>query len=407
MEEQRRVLIVDDNAMNVGVLSRILRKEYDLETAADGEECLTKLSAFKPQLVLLDIMMPGIDGYETCRRIKSSSLGDSVQVILVSSKGTTADRVHGYEVLADDYVVKPFDHNELLSKVRAHFRLRNLRVDLAEHQANEALSRLCSLVSQMSLDIHEHTALIEEIQRELNVSGTDDPDVLIHAMVRLADTNKATQERLASAERKLREEAKEIASHASEARTDALTLLPNRRAFDEELARRIAEADRLGGDLCAVMIDIDHFKHFNDEYGHPAGDEVLQTIGRVLGRAIRQMDLVARYGGDEFAALMPTSSFEDAQCGARRIREVIENSIVHFEDRTLRVTASVGLAERLTGEDGLSLIKRADEALYASKKAGRNCICWHDGKKTHSDTNNKPSLPILQLKTAAMNAVGT
>ena len=343
--------------------------------------------------------MPGMDGYETCRRIKSGPLGDSVQVILVSGKGTTADRVHGYEALADDYVVKPFDHDELLSKVRAHFRLRNLRVESEQHEAHQALARLCSLVNQMSTDINEHTHLIEEIQRELNVSGPESPDALIHAMVRLADTNKATQGRLASAERKLREQAQEIESHASEARTDALTLLPNRRAFDEELARRIAEANRLDGHLCAVMIDIDHFKHFNDQYGHPAGDEVLQAMGRVLGRAIRQMDLVARYGGDEFAALMPASSFEDARCGARRIREVIENSVVHFEDRTLQVTASVGLAERLPGEDGLSLIKRADEALYASKKAGRNCIHWHDGKETHTVANSEtPPLPAVQLE---------
>jgi DNA-binding response OmpR family regulator len=122
VEQRGRVLIVDDNAMNVDVLRRILRKEYELDTAASGEECLAKLSAFEPQLVLLDIMMPGMDGYETCRRIKSSPLGDSVQVILVSSKGTAADRVHGCEALADDYVVRPFDHDEMLSTVRAHFR---------------------------------------------------------------------------------------------------------------------------------------------------------------------------------------------------------------------------------------------------------------------------------------------
>ncbi len=262
MEQHGRVLIVDDNAMNVDVLRRILRKEYELDTAASGDECLAKLLAFKPQLVLLDIMMPGMDGYETCRRIKSGPLGDSVQVILVSGKGTAADRVHGYEALADDYVVKPFDHDELLSKVRAHFRLRNLRVESQQHEAHEALARLCGLVNQMSTDISEHTNLIEEIQRELSVSGSESPDALIHAMVRLADTNKATQGRLASAERKLREQAQEIESNASEARTDALTLLPNRRAFDEELARRIAEADRLDGRLCAVMIDIDHFKTF-------------------------------------------------------------------------------------------------------------------------------------------------
>lgn len=399
MEQHGRVLIVDDNAMNIDVLRRILRKEYELEAAASGNECLTKLSSFKPQLVLLDIMMPGMDGYETCRRIKERPLEHSVQVILVSGKGTATDRVRGYESQADDYVVKPFDHEELLSKVRAHFRMRNQRIGPQTHEANKALARLHSLVDQMSSDITEHTQVIEEIQRGLNIAGTGNSDALIQAMVRLADTNKATQARLASSERKLREEAQEIASHASEARTDALTLLANRRAFNEELCRRIAEADCLDRHLCAVMIDIDHFKHLNDQHGHLAGDEVLQATGRVLARAIRQMDLVARYGGDEFATLMPASSFEEARCGARRIREVIESLVVQFADRTFRITASLGLAERLPGEDGLSLVKRADEALYAAKKAGRNCVHWHDGKETHSVAdNNTPPLPKAHIE---------
>jgi len=344
--------------------------------------------------------MPVMDGYETCRLIKSGPLGDSVQVILVSGKGTAADRVHGYQVLADDYVVKPFDHDELLSKVRAHFRLRNLQADSQRHEAHEAAARLCSLVNQMSADIDEHTHLIGQIQQELDVAGGTHPDALIQAMVRLADTNKATQGRLATAERRLRDEAQEIASHASEARTDALTLLPNRRAFDEELARRMAEAERCNALLCALMIDVDYFKDLNDRYGHPAGDQVLQAIARVLERTVRQMDLGARYGGDEFAALMPASSLEDAQCGARRIREAIENTVVHFEGQTLRVTVSIGLAERLPSEDGVSLIKRADEALYAAKRAGRNCIRLHDGKAMSTVSKDESvSFPGVPLET--------
>jgi DNA-binding response OmpR family regulator len=130
-EQRGRVLIVDDNAMNVDVIRRILRKEYELDFAASGEECLAKLPTFKPHLVLLDIMMPGMDGYETCRRIRASSSEELIQVIFVSGRGTAADRVHGYEAYADDYIVKPFDHDELLHKVRAHFRFRGLQVELA------------------------------------------------------------------------------------------------------------------------------------------------------------------------------------------------------------------------------------------------------------------------------------
>lgn len=120
MSTKGRILIVDDVPTNVDILRRILRKDYDLETAGSGEECLAKLAAFDPQLVLLDIMMPGIDGFETCRRIKASDRGGSIQVILVSGKGSLAERLNGYASQADDYVIKPFDHEEMLSKVRVH-----------------------------------------------------------------------------------------------------------------------------------------------------------------------------------------------------------------------------------------------------------------------------------------------
>ena len=141
MTAKGRILIVDDIPTNVDILRRILRKDYDLETAASGEECLAKLPAFKPQLVLLDIMMPGIDGYETCRRIKSSDLGPFIQVILVSGKGSAAERLQGYEAQADDYIVKPFNHEELLSKVRVHFRLGNIATATVGRQ--RAIADLC------------------------------------------------------------------------------------------------------------------------------------------------------------------------------------------------------------------------------------------------------------------------
>jgi DNA-binding response OmpR family regulator len=155
MEQCGKVLLVDDNTTGIDILRRILRNEYRLEIAVSGEECLEKILTFKPQLVLLDIMMPDIDGYETCRRIKLGPLGGFVQVILVSCREMTVDRVRGYDALADDYIVKPFDRDELLSKVRAHFRMRDIQANAAERDAAKAFRRRMSLVGQLSKRAHE------------------------------------------------------------------------------------------------------------------------------------------------------------------------------------------------------------------------------------------------------------
>lgn len=150
MEKRGRILVVDDNAMNLDILCRILRKDYELATAENGQECLTKVAEFQPQLVLLDIMMPGMDGYEACHRIKSAAIGEFVQVILVSGKGSPAERLKGYEANADDYIVKPFNHDEMVSKVRVQFRLARAHQELAatkdqlEIYANE-LERLVAM----------------------------------------------------------------------------------------------------------------------------------------------------------------------------------------------------------------------------------------------------------------------
>lgn len=162
MEQCGRVLLVDDNTTGIAILRRILRNEYRLEIAVSGEECLEKILTFKPQLVLLDIMMPGIDGYETCRRVKFGPLGGFVQVILVSCRRMTVDRVRGYDALADDYIVKPFDHDELLSKVRATFRMRDIQANATEQGAGKAFRRRMSLVDQLSKSAHERLASCNE-----------------------------------------------------------------------------------------------------------------------------------------------------------------------------------------------------------------------------------------------------
>ena len=167
-----RILIVDDCRVNVRILVELLRDEYRLETAASGEECLAKLIGFSPELVLLDIMMPGLDGYEVCRRIKDSPLGGFTQVILVSGRASAAERLKGYDAGADDYVVKPFDHDELLAKVRTHFRLRN------------TLKNLWNANSQIQKFNNELETLAAERTREVVATR----DVAIFALAKLADS---------------------------------------------------------------------------------------------------------------------------------------------------------------------------------------------------------------------------
>ena len=155
------------------------------------------------------------------------------------------------------------------------------------------------------------------------------------------------QEQLKSAEVKLQEQAHQIEVHAADALTDALTGGANRRAFDSELGRRFAEFKRRGTPFCLLMLDVDHFKKFNDVHGHLAGDEVLRGVARVLRETCRGMDIVARYGGEEFAVIMPSTTIREAQTGVLRICTRIAESQFDFEGKKLKVTV-----ERRPGRSG-------------------------------------------------------
>lgn len=161
--------------------------------------------------------------------------------------------------------------------------------------------------------------------------------------------------------------------------TDALTSLFNRRALDDELNRRMAEWHRRQSVFCLVMIDVDHFKKFNDVHGHQAGDEVLRGVAKVLSQTMREMDMVARFGGEEFALVLPMTNLIEGRRAAERARVAIEGAIFPFENSDLRVTASLGVAEVSDVDQVGTLVKRADAALYGAKKSGRNRVWHHDG----------------------------
>ena len=179
------------------------------------------------------------------------------------------------------------------------------------------------------------------------------------------------QQRMTQRLNELNEELEERAT------TDGLTKLPNRRAFDETLEREISRAQRQSHPLTLCMLDVDHFKLFNDTYGHQAGDLVLQQVGEVMNESVRQADYPARYGGEEFSVIMPFIDGPKARFGAERIRKNIESMRVNYKGRVLKVTVSIGcatVAGKSVAYSPEELIKEADEALYRAKEAGRNRV---------------------------------
>lgn len=268
--------------------------------------------------------------------------------------------------------------------------------------ALSALENLHTLASTVRADVGQHSDQVEEINRELT-NGDKSEASMNASLAKLLEANERLQAQLDSAEKKLESQADEIERTAADARTDALTQITNRRGFDDFLARRVAEWQRRARPFCLLMMDIDHFKKFNDTHGHQAGDEVLRRVAASLSKTSRDMDFVTRYGGEEFGVIMADSVVSEALTACERLREAVEGTQIPFEGKSLQVTVSQGLAEVTPADDAASIIKRADDALYASKKAGRNCGHFHDGTTSvpFADVEVTPSEPASAEETPA------
>lgn len=293
--EKPKILIVDDATENIDILYSLLKADYRVSAAKNGIKGFKMAIQNQPDVILLDIVMPEMDGYEVCRLLKETEETKNTPVIFVTARTQALDEAKAFSLGAVDYITKPFVPIVVKARIKTHIALK---------RKNDMLEELVSL--------------------------------------------------------------------------DGLTNIFNRRKFDGQLIHEWRKAQRRNESLSVIFIDIDHFKRFNDNYGHARGDECLQQVAACLARRLkRPEDFIARYGGEEFVIILPRTGLEGVtHMGENLVHAVWALGVPHlFSDTSDVVTISAGAGTTTPvphNGSPIELVKVADKMLYASKKNGRN-----------------------------------
>lgn len=472
-----RILVVDDILPNVKLLEAKLSSEYyDVLTATSGEEALQRVAQDSPDIILLDVMMPGMDGFEVCRRIKENPAYAHIPVVMVTALTDTSDKVRGLEAGADDFLSKPLNDTALMARVRSLVRLK-MTVDEWRNRENTAnqLGINENTTNVMNEPVEEARVLIVEDQtfesdkiadtlfrdrdivipvdsgiKAMELVSEHDFELIIISLnlknedgLRLCSHLKSNErtrsvpilmiatdedmdrvargleigahdyvmrpvdrnEILARARTQIRRRRFQDRLQAnyevslSMALTDPLTGLYNRRYMEVHLQKLLQKNLESKKHLCVLLLDIDHFKNFNDTYGHGVGDEVLKAVAFRLKDSLRSFDLVARLGGEEFVAILPDTNEDMSQFISERLRRSIGERTVKCSapEGEVTVTTSIGGAYIEPGEHTVqAVLDRADKALYEAKEAGRNCTVFEKWGKLDSEQFRQEPRPIIE-----------
>ena len=446
-----RILVVDDVDANVRLLEAKLSAEYyEVLTATDGPSALAVAAREQPDIILLDVMMPGMDGFEVCRRLKDDAATRHIPVVLVTALDGRQDRIAGLDAGADEFLTKPLDDLFLFSRVKSLTRLKLVIDELRQREASGrklgaiegVASRLAAtggrvlivddqerqaqrIAAELSI---EHRPVIETEPEKALLTARGPVDLLIvnacskafdglriAAQVRsdeqsrhlpiLAIVDVDDRQRVVKAmelgvndvlarpvdpqelaarvrtqikRKRYTDFLRTNLDHSLElAVTDQLTGLHNRRYMFGQLKALVDRTAQGGEPVSALLIDLDHFKLVNDGFGHDVGDEVLREFAVRLATNVRAIDLPCRFGGEEFAVIMPDTRIEDAQRIAERIRLHVGGASFRVSGgrESLTCTISIGVATTTgEGDSPDKLLKRADAALYEAKAAGRNRV---------------------------------
>ncbi len=246
-----------------------------------------------------------------------------------------------------------------------------------EAEIVEATERLRLFARTLAQDVDAHQSEVQAVNNSLHeTTDSQREEAICEAVNRLIEANETMQQQLQSAQDQIQSQACQLESAERKANTDALTRVGNRRAFDEHLAKRFAQGPGQAGTL--ALLDIDNFKQFNDTHGHRTGDEVLRVVAGLISSRLESLGIVARYGGEEFAIVLDGYRLADSLTIVEVARQAIGSREIQFENKRLRVTASVGMAELGHDETADDWLQRADDCLYHSKKMGRDCAHWSE-----------------------------
>lgn len=253
------------------------------------------------------------------------------------------------------------------------------------------LQNLSLWTSEFAGDVSKYQTQLTSISQRVQSGSEPAREEIQGLLTQIMKANQQLQQRLDSAEERLESQTHQIADYLTEARTDGLTGLTNRKAFDQTVDELYLQWQSKHQAFTLSLIDIDHFKKINDTYGHPAGDSVLKKVSETLRTEYRDAVCVARYGGEEFAILTLMPIEEAADC-LDRLRGVVSRTEFRHEDTVIPVTLSGGVAQ-IAGDDKIGkLVRRSDEALYAAKLGGRNRVYLNDGTVCRLVTKQPPTM---------------
>lgn len=248
----------------------------------------------------------------------------------------------------------------------------------ASRRLQDTMTSVASAVGSAQAGAHAYGQSLESFSGTMEGTGNPDGIAAILAETRrMTELNRALENKLNASRKEVENLRRDLDTLEEEASTDALTGISNRKIFDRVLIEEGAKAQAQGSFLSLLMVDIDHFKAFNDSHGHPLGDQVLKLVARSMQQCVRETDTAARYGGEEFAVILPRCTIAEAGVIAEKIRRTVAGR--HIVNRRTnqdlgRVTLSIGVAELTLGEPLTAFVQRADEALYAAKRGGRNRV---------------------------------